>query len=822
MCQLTLHGTKVTTPGDPPTPHRFTTDKLALSNTQGKLQHIKGLIYPTGPAVNHPAADMLLRFGKDGCKARCGPNWSAHQIQAAIDYAAHPTAQVPEAATALRAETLEKVTQGYARLVKWEDLKLDPPDNLKVSPIAAIPHKTRHYRAILDLSFVLRELRDEVESVNTTTDVCSHPAALDQLGQVLPRLFRMLAWAPQAQGPLMFQKLDIKDGYWRGVVEQGGEWNFCYVLPKLQDSEPTQLVVPLCLQMGWAESPGYFCTASETARDISEHLCALPIGTLPSHDLEDTTMEDYAHEMQKHRGPTTSAEDPRGPQWLPPHPLLPAKDFCHLLEVYVDDFIQAAQTTNPTRLLDLSSALLHAIHSVFPPPKWTKHTGADPIHPKKTRLEGTWEFSKEILGWVVDGIHRHVSLPSKKVAQLHNLLQALVPARGAKTKEMETLRGKLQHATMGYPAAKPLMGPFHKTIRHRQRWTTITPEMRSAAKEFRYVLKHAANHPTLARHIVPTMPAYCGPHDASGLGAGGVWFSGTKLIQPTVWRIEWPDNIRANLVSFKNPHGNITNSDLELAGAILQLLVLEAIVTLEDCNTMLASDNTPTVGWIRKLSCSSSNVATELLKVLGARMMHGKFPPPQIHHIAGVDNKLADYASRRFSSKGPDGSTRPYSDFQFLTDFTHTFPTQNTSWRLFQLNSAIVSRIIAILLTGPSTMASWRRLTAKGNAFGTIGSPTATSLTWTPASPTTPLPNRRPPWECSPTELGKVHFPAALLSECKQFKSRSELSARPLNWTDSQIHATNPTKRVTTDSSHGSLRATAAQTPHPNKNSPSP
>ena len=64
-----------------------------------------------------------------------------------------------------------------------------------------------------------------------------------------------------------------------------------------------------------------------------------------------------------------------------------------------------------------------------------------------------------------------------------------------------------------------------------------------------------------------------------------------------MWRVEWPDAIRATLATTNNPNGTITNSDLELAGAVLPILVLEAMVTLEDCNTMLASDNTPT-GWV--------------------------------------------------------------------------------------------------------------------------------------------------------------------------------------------------------------------------------
>ena len=50
----------------------------------------------------------------------------------AIAKGSHPSAMEPEAAMQLRAETLEKVVQGYARLVTWAELKDDMPKNLKL------------------------------------------------------------------------------------------------------------------------------------------------------------------------------------------------------------------------------------------------------------------------------------------------------------------------------------------------------------------------------------------------------------------------------------------------------------------------------------------------------------------------------------------------------------------------------------------------------------------------------------------------------------------------------------------------------------------
>jgi hypothetical protein len=89
------------------------------------------------------------------------------------------------------------------------------------------------------------------------------------------------------------------------------------------------------------------------------------------------------------------------------------------MEVYIDDFIQLAQTTDPTQLEHLSRAILHGIHSVFPPLSVTGHDGGDPVSLKKLNQgDGLWETRKEILGWVFDGARRCIELPSEKIAKI--------------------------------------------------------------------------------------------------------------------------------------------------------------------------------------------------------------------------------------------------------------------------------------------------------------------------------------------------------------------------------------------------------------------
>ena len=164
--------------------------------------------------------------------------------------------------------------------------------------------------------------------VNESSTPLAPPEALDQMGEALPRLIEALALAPEDGGAVVFAKLDIKDGFWRLSVEKGTEWNFAYVLPPApgQAADDVELVVPSALQMGWCESPAFFCAASETARDVAEEWCQEPGGSLPAHTLE-------VYMLPLAQWP--EGLEPRRPETIHQR-----------LEVYVDDFCALAQTTD--------------------------------------------------------------------------------------------------------------------------------------------------------------------------------------------------------------------------------------------------------------------------------------------------------------------------------------------------------------------------------------------------------------------------------------------------------------------------------------------
>ena len=161
--------------------------------------------------------------------------------------------------------------------------------------------------------------------------------------------------------------------------------------------KPIEILVPSALQMGWTLSPPFFCAAAETARDVAQIYVAEVVGSLPKHPLEDLTM------------PETFT--------LPDAAVLTgaqSETFVQLLESFVDDFMHLVQSTDPEVLRYCSRALLHGIHSVFPPPTITGHSGSNPVSVKKLEKgEGIWEVRKEILGWMIDGATYCIELTEK-------------------------------------------------------------------------------------------------------------------------------------------------------------------------------------------------------------------------------------------------------------------------------------------------------------------------------------------------------------------------------------------------------------------------
>ncbi len=278
------------------------------------------------------------------------------------------------------------------------------------------------------------------EAVNNTTTKTVQGGAIDQIRDCLSRIIHAFASA-DADAKIFMVKWDIKDGFWRMDCREGKEWNFLYVLPQ-PEGQPVRLVVPTLLQMGWVESPPYFCAATETARDTASDYIETKIGTRPRHKFE--------HYV------TGSAE----------YAVLPAAtdaaSLRYLLEVYVNDFISLVIPTSQEQLQHVTNTIFEGIHDVFPP---DDDDNNDPISRKKLlKDKGRYSVLKTLLGFEFDGNAKTMWLKVAKREKLLATLQSWIRnasrgAGGIPFKQFETIVAKLRHAFTAIPAGVELLSP---------------------------------------------------------------------------------------------------------------------------------------------------------------------------------------------------------------------------------------------------------------------------------------------------------------------------------------------------------------------------
>jgi len=118
----------------------------------------------------------------------------------------------------------------------------------------------------------------------------------------------------------------------------------------------------------------------------------------------------------------------------------------------MDDFVGMTQAPTHCELVHFTRAVLHGIHSIFPPPGPQQPCDDEPISIKKLQQgDGRWNTQKELLGWLFDGTTRCISLPTDKVAKIMQSLKELSHHPTLRVGALERLNGKLMHATIGIP-----------------------------------------------------------------------------------------------------------------------------------------------------------------------------------------------------------------------------------------------------------------------------------------------------------------------------------------------------------------------------------
>jgi hypothetical protein len=406
----------------------------------------------------------------------------------------------------------------------------------------------------------------------------------------------------------------------------------------------------------------------------------------------------------------------------------------------------------------------------------------------KKLLEGdcSWGTIKLILGWIIDTDNLTIRLPPHRIARLADIL-ASVPRSQHRTsiKKWHSILGELRSMALALPGARNIFSTMQNALANKTGGrVALHKGVHDALDDFRWIHKHISTRPTRIAELVPLHPVAEGHHDASGTGAGGIWFPSTTITprtgyvttKPLAWRFQWPQHIVDRLVTETNPGGTITNSDLELAGGLLHLDALTNCFDIRERTILSKGDNLSTTFWERKGSTTSDKPPAYLLRLFGIHQRIHRYVP-RFDYISGSSNHIADALSRQFD--------QPWS--HLISSLSSHLP-QHIGCQRWTPSKPIVSAVISALLKQPSCRESLQDVPPAPPQPGTNGS--SSPLTWASTPFSKPSKTKYLSYKSSPTEFISENFlPAAVPSGLDRLKiTYGTLARRSYTWGPT-IHA---------------------------------
>jgi hypothetical protein len=673
--------------------------------------------------------ETLHQFAQEGVPTDCGADWPDEVKKQAAKSGPHTSAMSPENVDLIWEDIQYQERDGFVRIVTEAELEELAPANLKISRVAVVPQTDRRGRIILNLSAPVslpshrpqgkrRRVESEHPSVNATTEPAKDQSAAAALGTAKNAILKFM-FEIDPTWEIDWQKVDLSDGFWRMIVEHGETYNFVFQLPPRQGDTTKYYVIPGALQMGWKNSPAYFCLGTEAARELIRRLLALTLHS--GIDLE-----------HRHEALCVAPEQPQSEVVaMAAQPWVTPTSVELFARCFVDDFMNglAGDPKRPSRRREqlwFSRATMHAIHAIFPPPDVTGRVSSKDSISEKKLLKGDAQFKQkeELLGFEFSGAvgtGRVVGMREAKKAKYSAIIkQALEQPRGFITLHvLQSIRGKLGFATSCIPYLRGIMTPLNRAMASdsngmppSQIGIRKNSELQRALVTSTHMLDLMVEQPSHITEVVPPdLPHYYGYVDYAACGMGGTLLPCTRFVDPLVWRVKNPDDI-AHQTRLKQ--GSVSNSDGEAAAVFVQELSMEAWTgDTRGVSTHVGSDNSPTVGWNQRMASRASHRAPETLLLWQAlRQRYTRRGPADVDHVEGKTNLLGDFPSRSFEEGYPEGAE---GDAAFLLEFSrrHPIPKQLGSWKLVHPPTTIISAAYSVLRNEDNTPICPRTLIGK-------------------------------------------------------------------------------------------------------------
>ena len=720
--------------------------------------------------LDHPAAELLGLYRDRGVDFRTGAqDWDQDHVSRVIERGAHRSAT--EHLAFVRQEFVDFIQKRYWIVLPASDVMNLP--GLRLSPLGVVPQAERRPRLICDYTF---------HGVNQETTSDAPPEAM-QFGKALSRILWALAYANPSFGPVALAKFDLSDGFYRIQLALRAIAALGVILPQAPEETPL-VALPMVLPMGWTESPPAFCAATETVADLANAKLASNEPQV-AHRLETiakTPPQDWEPPSN------TEVQGPSTPRLLLQQPL-------RLADVYVDDLVGAAQGGDTANLY-LTRVILHSLDQVFRAlsPQDLPARQEPASLSKLEKGDGFMCFLKTVLGWLIDTIAMTLRLTARRYARLQEILAELPRSRKrVSVQTWQKVLGELCSMAIAIPGSRGLFSALQFRFAKDKTRIRLTHAVHDVLDDFRWLTSELHSRPTRIYELFPGFTNVIGATDASGLGMGGVFFVPTPESTPDcpmydsyVWQVPYDDAIRAKLVTYENPQGTISNSDLELMATVAQHDVIAHTAQVAEATLSTLHDNTPTVFWNRKGSTTTEGPAAYLLRLQALHARQYRYVP--LHDfIPGHLNRMADEASRRTS----------YNQTELLTLFNSQFP-QPKQWRACTLRSEMNSALILALHRKRCEPTSWQNESVLPKLIGDCGWSSVPRSTWILGSARDTILYRTSKFSRCGTAMDASH-PAENPFDLAQLATPYEISARRSNGWGPEIHASTISATLTTD-----------------------